>query len=94
MAWTVSLCRAWVVRTKWSCVRPMRFQRFSKLGTTSSARALGVMPRAAAAFSIFWPCSSVPVRKYTSSPIIRRCRAITSARTVVYVWPMCGLSFT
>jgi len=41
------------------------------------------MPRAAAAFSTFWPCSSVPVRKYTSSPRMRWNRAITSASTVV-----------
>jgi hypothetical protein len=41
----------------------------------SSARAWGVMPRAAADFSTLIPCSSVPVRKKTSEPANRMNRA-------------------
>ena len=39
----------------------------------------GSMPASRAAFSTFWPCSSVPVRKNTSNPSSRFHRAITSA---------------
>ena len=44
---------------------------------------LGGMPAAAAERSIFWPCSSVPVRKKVSSPRRRWRRAMTSAAMVV-----------
>ena len=43
----------------------------------------GVMPRASAARCTFRPCSSVPVRKKTSSPNRRRQRVSTSPATVV-----------
>ena len=44
-----------------------------------SVKACGSSPASAAAFSTFWPCSSVPVRKNTSNPSSRFQRAITSA---------------
>ena len=40
------------------------------------------------------PCSSVPVRKNTSSPRWRRWRARMSAPIVVYARPRCGAAFT
>ena len=40
------------------------------------------MPWAAAAFSMFCPCSSVPVRNQVFSPISRWKRVITSVTTV------------
>ena len=42
----------------------------------------------------FVACSSTPVRKNVSSPRCRWCRAKTSAATVVYACPMCGVEFT
>src|SRR5437588_99746 len=51
---------------------------------------MGRIPSLAALRSIFCPCSSVPVRNQTSSPIRRRCRATTSATMFSYLWPMCG----
>ena len=50
---------------------------------TLSTNACGASPAAAAAFSIFWPCSSVPVRKCTSRPSSRMKRASTSQASVV-----------
>ena len=52
-----------------------------------SASSRGVTPAASAASATGSPCSSVPVRKKTSSPRWRMCRAITSAAIVVYAWP-------
>ena len=54
----------------------------------------GDLPAAAAARSIFWPCSSVPVVRYASKPSMRLMRLIASAAMVVYVWPMCGAALT
>ncbi len=55
-----------------------------RTGRRSGRRSsLGVRPRSAAAFSIFWPCSSVPVRKKTSRPRSRLNRARASAMIVV-----------
>ena len=45
-----------------------------------------------AAFWIFCPCSSVPVRKNTSRFFALLYRASASAAMVVYEWPMCGMS--
>jgi len=59
------------------------FHRSWARPTTESASALGVRPFSAAAFSIFWPCSSVPVRKKTSWPASLWKRARASAMTVV-----------
>ena len=57
-------------------------------------RKLGGGSITAALFSTLTPCSSVPVRKNTSSPRNRIARAHTSQTVVVYAWPMCGRSFT
>ena len=46
------------------------------------AREAGVTPAAFALFSIFSPCSSVPVRNMTSYPHIRLYLAMASAATV------------
>ena len=42
------------------------FQRLWKSATILSTYSLGVTPASAALISIFWPCSSVPVRNITS----------------------------
>ena len=55
---------------------------------------LGLLPAASAWSATFWPCSSVPVRKYTSSPRRRCQRASASAVMVLYAWPRCGLAVT
>ena len=57
---------------------------------TSSANVGVSRPAFCAARATFCPCSSVPVRKNTSSPISRRDRAIASASIVVYAWPIWG----
>ena len=44
--------------------------------------------------SIFWPCSSVPVRNQVSTPRIRWKRASASAAIVVYACPRWGTSLT
>ena len=54
----------------------------SNLGAFRSASCFGVIPSRSAASSIGSPCSSVPVRKKTSSPRWRMCRARTSAAIV------------
>jgi hypothetical protein len=73
---------------------PHASQAARKVAETRSAYAFGVTPAAAAASAILSPCSSVPVRKNVSAPGLRAQRAVTSARTVVYVWPRCGSAFT
>ena len=50
------------MRMKSLLVMPMRAQRSLKEAETPSANCCGGMPAAAAERSIFWPCSSVPVR--------------------------------
>ena len=50
---------------------------------TSSVKACGSMPLSRAAFSTFWPCSSVPVKKRTSRPSSRMKRASASQASVV-----------
>ncbi len=59
-----------------------------------SASCLGSSPWARAASATGSPCSSVPVRKNTSSPRWRMCRASTSVAIVVYAWPRWGCAFT
>ena len=59
-----------------------------------SASSRGLIPCFSAANATGSPCSSVPVRKKTSSPRWRMCRASTSAAIVVYAWPRCGSPFT
>ena len=48
-----------------------------------SASSRGLIPSFSAANATGSPCSSVPVRKKTSSPRWRMCRASTSAAIVV-----------
>jgi hypothetical protein len=54
-----------------------------KFSDTRSVNACGSSPAAAADFSTFCPCSSVPVRNITSKPSSRLNRAITSHAVVV-----------
>ena len=71
-----------------------RSHAWLKSGAMLSANSLGLVPAASAACWIFRPCSSVPVRKYTSSPSMRCHRASASLTIVVYAWPRCGFAFT
>ena len=59
-----------------------------------SASSCGETPSRSAAWATGSPCSSVPVRKNTSSPRWRWCRARMSAAIVLYAWPRCGAAFT
>ena len=79
---------------KKSLVASMIGPSASNLAALRSASSCGVIPSRSAAFSIGSPCSSVPVRKKTSSPRCRMCRASTSAAIVEYAWPRCGSALT
>ena len=50
--------------------------------TMLSTNCWGVPPASLALSSIFWPCSSVPVRNITSQPVRRLYRAMASVATV------------
>ena len=65
---TNASCSGSVVRMKKSLLASTAAATSLNLGTISSTCCLGVSPRAAAACSTLVPCSSVPVRKKTSSP--------------------------
>jgi hypothetical protein len=79
---TLASCRGSEVRMKKSLVAPIRSAIASNLGALRSASSFGVIPAFSAASSTGSPCSSVPVRKKTSSPRWRMCRASTSAAIV------------
>ena len=79
---------------KKSFVTLMRGSRARKRSALRSASSLGVTPSRSAAWATGSPCSSVPVRKKTSSPRWRMCRARMSAPIVVYAWPRCGAALT
>ena len=81
--WQAARCRASVVRMKSSLEKFMRDVRSRKFWLTLSVKACGVTPLSVAAFSTFWPCSSVPVRNITSNPSRRLKRASTSQARVV-----------
>jgi nifR3 family TIM-barrel protein len=83
-----------VVRMKKSLVASSRGSRAMKCSTLRSPSSFGVMPSRSAASATGSPCSSVPVRKKTSSPRWRMWRASTSAAIVVYAWPRCGAALT
>ena len=68
--------------------------RALKRSALRSASSLGSSPSALAASATGSPCSSVPVRKNTSSPRWRWWRASTSATIVVYACPRCGAALT
>ena len=72
----------------------MRGSSAWKRSAFRSASSFGVTPSRSAACATGSPCSSVPVRKKTSSPRWRMCRASMSAPIVVYAWPRCGAAFT
>ena len=74
-----TLCRSSVVRIHSSNDTPIFTAMSRKSAETLSVKDCGSMPASRAAFSTFWPCSSVPVRKNTSNPSSRFHRAITSA---------------
>jgi hypothetical protein len=60
---------------KSSLVMPSRFHSSWKCTTVASACCCGVMPALSAARCTFWPCSSVPVRKYDGiarQPVVAR----------------------
>ena len=79
---------------KKSLVASTRSARSRKRSALRSASSRGVMPTRSAACATGSPCSSVPVRKKTSSPRWRMWRASTSAAIVVYAWPRWGSAFT
>ncbi len=79
---------------KTSGASPIRAHVSRNRCESSSQWAFGVSPRFSAASAAFCPCSSVPVRNHTSSPMARWYRATMSARMVVYAVPTCGASFT
>lgn len=85
-----ALWAGFVVRMNWSYETSSRSHMAWKRPAISSTNACGVTPRSAAACATFWPCSSIPVRKWTASPRSRWYRAITSAPIFSYAWPMCG----
>ncbi|MOA43039.1 hypothetical protein D3C78_1651500 [compost metagenome] len=66
--WTAFSWKSSVVRMKRSYFTPSFSQVLMNWGVIRSTNSRGVMPSAAAAFSILTPCSSTPVRKKTSSP--------------------------
>jgi hypothetical protein len=61
-------CSRSVVRMKKSFVASSRCTRSRKRAETRSQNSFGDMPAAAAAWATLAPCSSVPVKKKTSSP--------------------------
>ena len=79
---------------KKSLVAPMIGPSASNLAAFRSTSSSGEIPSFAAATSIGSPCSSVPVRKNTSSPRCRWCRARMSAASVEYACPRCGSALT
>ena len=86
--WRISCTRcSWRgsdVRMKKSFVTSSRGSSALKCSTLRSPSSFGVIPSRSAASATGSPCSSVPVRKNTSSPRWRMCRASTSAAIVVY----------
>ncbi len=79
---------------KKSLVACMSAASFRNTPDTRSQNSFGESPSAAALRATFEPCSSVPVRKKTSSPRCRWWRATTSAASVVYAWPRWGFALT
>ena len=67
---------------KKSFVAPTRSAISSNFGALRSASSCGATPSRSAASATGSPCSSVPVRKKTSSPRWRMWRASTSAAIV------------
>ena len=76
-------CRGSVVRMKSSLEMSRSAQAAANRGPAGRSTPAGSRPCSSAARATFWPCSSVPVRKKTSSPIRRCQRARASALTVV-----------
>ena len=83
-SWTARLWRGSDVRMKKSLVTLMRGISALKRSALRSASSFGVTPSRSAACATGSPCSSVPVRKKTSSPRWRMWRARMSAPIVVY----------
>jgi hypothetical protein len=77
------MCSGSVVRMKKSFVTLSSAASSLNLTAWRSPSSRGVMPSFSAAWVTGSPCSSVPVRKKTSSPRWRMCRARTSAAIVV-----------
>jgi len=67
-ACTNASCCGSVVRMKKSLLASSVRVSSWNFGAIWSTCSRGVQPRASAAWAIFVPCSSVPVRKKTSSP--------------------------
>ena len=92
---TPAMWRGWVVRMKSSLEISRVRHRSAKAGSIESHQACGESkPFFSAASATFSPCSSMPVRNFTSAPHARRKRACTSARTVQYAVPRWGLALT
>ncbi len=79
---------------KKSLPTPMVGISASNFAALRSASSCGEIPSRSAATSIGSPCSSVPVRKKTSSPRWRLCRARMSAAIVEYACPRWGSALT
>ena len=79
---TLSVWRGSEVRMKKSLVASMIGISSWNFSALRSASSCGVIPSRSAAISIGSPCSSVPVRKKTSSPRWRMWRARMSAAIV------------
>jgi hypothetical protein len=79
---------------KKSLEAPTRSAVRSNFGALRSASSCGVTPSRSAASSTGSPCSSVPVRKNTSSPRWRWWRARMSAAMIEYACPRCGSALT
>ena len=81
--WQAATWRGSVVRMKSSFVKFSAPDSARKFCETLSVKACGSMPAASADLATFWPCSSVPVRNFTSRPSSRMKRASTSQANVV-----------
>ena len=82
-SWTFASWRGSVVRMKKSFDALIRGSRSRNRCALRSASSFGEIPSCSATFATGSPCSSVPVRKNTSSPRWRWCRARMSAPIVV-----------
>jgi len=76
-----------VVLIKLSLEMSRSWNAFLKSETILSTNSLGFSLFFSAISCIFWPCSSVPVKKNTSSPKSLCHLASTSAAIVVYAPP-------
>ena len=77
------MCLSSVVLIKSSISHPKKGIKLIKLTESLSTNSLGFKFELIAAFSTFWPCSSVPVKKNTLFPNNLLYRAIISQAILV-----------